>query len=95
MHTLFENTVYKNHQAQSFQIFKSGLISNSFFFQIYSNYKKACKNYKEELLSVLWFLEIISAVAHNIEHTLYPESYNSKKCALSLDSLKNHCELKN
>ena len=44
MHTLFENTVYKNHQARSFQIFKSGLIPNSFFF---SNIFKLQKGMQE------------------------------------------------
>ena len=46
--------------------------SRTFFFSngMLSNYRKVYKNYRDELLIVLWFLNI-SAVGHNIAHTTY------------------------
>ena len=39
------------------------------FFLIPSNYNNIYKNYRDELLSVLWVLNIMSVVKHNIAHT--------------------------
>ena len=34
-------------------------------------FKKLYKNYREKLLSLFWFLSIMSAVGHNIAHTIF------------------------
>ena len=48
-------------------------IRNNFFSNLIhlSNYQKVCKNYKEELLSVSWFLDVMLTVGHQIADTIY------------------------
>ena len=72
----YKNTVYKNQQTQIFQIFKVEFrvrLRLIHFKQIFpngmlSNYKKVYRNYREELLSMLRFLNIMSGVDHNSTH---------------------------
>ena len=71
----YKNTYCKNHQNQIFQFLQKQIknhaegCSSQVFFLIPSNYNNIYKNYRDELLSVLWVLNIMSVVKHNIAHT--------------------------
>ena len=76
VHTFcYKNSAYKIHQAQIFQILKSGLrimlriIHLKYFFSndIPSKYKNIHKELQGRVMSIPWFLNIMSAVGHNIE----------------------------
>ena len=67
--------IYKNHQAQISQILETRLrevhLSQINFLKCYAfKLQKIYKNYREELLCVLWLLNFMSVVGHNIVHTI-------------------------
>ena len=57
----------KNHAGDTFI---SNRVFQMVFFQITKRHSKT-KNSREDLLSRFWFLDIMSAVGHNIAQTIF------------------------